>query len=105
MEKDCDVVSREVRWEGAGHKELSKFITAQPQIENELVYDRKGESQLTFSVGRSTNKRAPEERAGPTITILADKLESFTSCRPISPPTYEKRIVNRHEPYWDMCGI
>ena len=34
-------------------KELSKFITAQSQIENDPVYGRKSESQTKFSVGRN----------------------------------------------------
>ena len=38
-------------------KELSKFITAQSQIENDPVYGRKSESQTKFSVGRNPNKK------------------------------------------------
>ena len=52
-------------------RELFKFITAQCQIENDTVYGRKAKSQTKFSVGRNTNKRAPQERAGPTIPALA----------------------------------
>ena len=51
--------------------ELSKFITTQSQIDNDPVYGAKSESQTKFSVGRNTNKRAPEERAGPTVPTLA----------------------------------
>lgn len=58
MEKDYEVVS----CTEPGLKELSKLITAQPQIENDLVYGRKGESQTKFNVGNNHNKRAPEER-------------------------------------------
>ena len=53
-------------------RERSKFITAQSLIENDPVYGRKGESQTEFSVGRSTNKGAPEERAGPTVPTLME---------------------------------
>ena len=38
-------------------KELSKFITAQSQIENDPVYGRKSESQTKISVGRNPNKK------------------------------------------------
>ena len=49
-------------------KELSKFNTAQSQI---------GESQTKlFSVGRSPNKRALEERAGPTIPTLSTEVRT-----------------------------
>ena len=57
-------------------KELSKFITAQPQIENDPVYGRKSESQTKFSVGRYPNKKALEERAGPTIPTLATEVRT-----------------------------
>ena len=57
-------------------KELSKFIIAQSQIENDPVYGRKGESQTKFSVGRNTNKRAPEETVGPTIPTLATEVRT-----------------------------
>ena len=57
-------------------KELSKFITPQSQVENDPVYSRKGESQAKFSVGRNANKRAPEERAGPTIPTLATEVRT-----------------------------
>ena len=57
-------------------KELSKFITAQSQIENDPVYGRKSESQTKFSVGRNPNKKAPEERAGPTIPTLATEVRT-----------------------------
>ena len=57
-------------------KELSKFITAQSQIENVPVYGRKSESQTKFSVGRNPNKKALEERAGPTIPTLATEVRT-----------------------------
>ena len=57
-------------------KELSKFITAQSQIENDPVYGRKSESQTKFSVGRNPNKKALEERAGPTIPTLATEVRT-----------------------------
>ncbi|XP_067022151.1 uncharacterized protein [Acropora muricata] len=57
-------------------KELSKFVTAQSQIENDPVYGRKGESQTRFSVSKNTNKRAPEERASPTIPTLATEVQT-----------------------------
>ena len=57
-------------------KDLSKFITAQSQIENEPVYGRKSESQTKFSVGRNPNKKALEERAGPTIPTLVTKVRT-----------------------------
>ena len=57
-------------------KELSKFITAQSQIENDPVYGRKSESQTKFSVGRNPTKKALEERAGPTIPTLATEVRT-----------------------------
>ena len=57
-------------------KELSKFITAQSQIENDPVYGRKSESQTKFSVGRNPNKKALEERAGPAISTLATEVRT-----------------------------
>ena len=57
-------------------KELSKFITAQLQIGNVPVYGRKSESQTKFSVGRNPNKKALEERAGPTIPTLATEVRT-----------------------------
>ena len=82
MEKDCEVVS----WTEPGLKELSKLITAQSQIENDLVYGRKGESQMKFTVGNNHNKTAPEERFGPKIPTLttevrAEKAEVLTRQR------------------------
>ena len=64
-------------WSGGrepGLRELSKFITAQCQIENDPVYGRRGKSQTKFSVGRNTNKRAPQERDGPTIPTPATEV-------------------------------
>lgn len=82
MEKDYEVVS----CTEPGLKELSKLITAQSQIENDLVYGRKGESQTKFTVGNNHNKRAPEERFGPksptlTTEVLAEKAEVLTRQR------------------------
>lgn len=82
MEKDYEVVS----CTEPGLKELSKLITAQPQIENDLVYGRKGESQTKFTVGNNHNKRAPEERFGPksptlTTEVLGEKAEVLTRQR------------------------
>ena len=82
MEKDYEVVS----WTELGLKELSKLITAQSQIENDLVYGRKGESQMKFTVGNNHNKTAPEERFGPKIPTLttevrAEKAEVLTRQR------------------------
>ena len=57
-------------------KELSKFITAQSQIENDPVYGRKSEQKTKFSVGRNPNQKAPEERAGPTIPTLATEVRT-----------------------------
>ena len=57
-------------------KELSKFITAQSQIENGPVNGRKSEYQTKFSVGRNNNKKALEERAGPTIPTLATEVRT-----------------------------
>ena len=73
MEKDCDFVSREIRWKEPDLRERSKFITVQSQIESDPVYGRKGESQTEFSVGRSTNKGTSEERADPSIPTLIEK--------------------------------
>lgn len=82
MEKDYEVVS----WTEPGLKELSKLITAQSQIENDLVYVRKGESQTKFTVVNNHNKRAPEERFRPKIPTLttevrAEKAEVLTRQR------------------------
>ena len=57
-------------------KELSKFITAQSQIENDPVYGRKCEQKTKFSVGRNPNQKALEERAGPTIPTLATEVRT-----------------------------
>ena len=57
-------------------KELSKFITAQSQIENDPVYGRKSESQTKFIVGKNPTKKALEERAGPTIPTLATEVRT-----------------------------
>ena len=75
MEKDYEVVS----WTELGLKELSKLITAQSQIENDLVYGRKGESQTKFTVGNNHNKRAPEERFGPKIPTLTTEVRALES--------------------------
>ena len=57
-------------------KELSQYITAQFQIDNDPVYGRKGESRTRFSVDRNRNERALEERAGQTIPTLATEVRT-----------------------------
>ena len=107
MEKDCNFVCGRQ----PDLSELSKFITAQSQIEKEPVYDREGESQTKFSVGRSTNKKAPEERAGPTTSSLAteirtrEKRGNQDARTPVTPSEQGSNESN-HNPgeHWKVCN-